>query len=400
MMADIRTRVAIVAAVTTVVLLSIVSALSFVALVDATRASQRNVLHQRLDNLERRLALDDEAVTTGDRNLLIVPAGEAVPATRPGTLQVVRASADPEIEAFVGRVSTIQIDRVFATIRIGLWVSVLLVGLLVGAMAWMVVDRSLSPVRRLTRQARAIEANESTELLPETGSDDEIGELATTLNMMLRKLRASDADRRRFVSDASHELRTPLMVLTADAEYALEHAADREALARSVLTQSERLTTLVDDMVTLASIDERPAPPDRRMTVGQVLAAAGTDIGGDGLEPAVSSESIPDVSRAVSNIVANAQRHATGTVAVAATRAADSVVITVDDDGPGVPVEERLLIFKRFYRPDGSRARPGGGAGLGLAIARAEVNRVGGTIAVDDGPLGGARFTLTIPLGT
>lgn len=400
MTTDIRTRVAALAAAATILLLSIVGASSYVALVNATRQSQLDLLEERLDNLEQRLVAGDELSPRLqlDLSLRVIRAGEDLPGTRPGTLQVVRPSDDPEILALVGRVSTIQIDRTLATLRIGLWISVLMIGLLVGGTTWLVVDRALSPVRRLTERARAIEANQSTELLPVTGSGDEIAELATTFNTMLRKLRLSDSERRRFVSDASHELRTPLMVLTADTEYARDHGTDAAELARSVLDQSTRLTALVDDLLTLASIDEGQTTADQVLTVGNVLTEAGAADHAGELDRHLSAIRIPDVSRSVSNIVANAERHKAAMLDLSASASGDTVTITVDDDGPGVPAEERTEIFKRFYRPDGGRTRVEGGAGLGLAIAKAEIGLAGGTISVDDSPLGGARFSITVPI--
>ncbi|MGI9599257.1 MAG: sensor histidine kinase [Acidimicrobiales bacterium] len=402
MTTDIRIRVAAVAAIATVVLLSVVSALGFVALVNVTRQSQLDQLNERLDGLERQLVAGDAEVSARlrlDFSLRVIRPGDAPPpAPQVGTLQVVRTVDRPEVVAIVGRVSTRQIDQTLATVRTGLWISVLVIGLLVGAAAWLVVDRALSPVRRLTEEVKAIEANQSKRLLPVTASGDEIAELASTFNAMLTKLRAADSDRRRFVSDASHELRTPLMVLSADAEYALDHGGDTTKLAESVLSQSDRLSTLVDDLLTLASIDEGQTATAEVRTVGEILAEVADGLLSADLDPVALSVPIADVTRSIANIVANAKRHARSRVEVGLTTAEGWAVITVDDDGPGIPADQRVDIFKRFYRPDTGRARVDGGAGLGLAIARAELTQAGGTVAVDDGPLGGARFSITVPI--
>ena len=419
MTADLRIKVALVAAFATVVLLSLVSALGYVAMVDAARQSQLDLLDDRLAELERRLAQGDELSRSLqlDLSLQVIRVGQPVPESRAGVLQVVRQSDDPDVEALVGRVSTREIDQTLATVRTALWISVLVVGLLVGAAAWFVVDRALAPVRRLTARARAIEANQSLDLLPVTDSGDEIAELAATFNTMLAKLRTADFERRRFVSDASHELRTPLMVLTADAEYTLSqldagnnHGGNNfggSELARSVLTQSERLTGLVDDLLTLASIDEGRYTQPAVSTVAALVERVGADgVVEITIQPQVAECLIPDIYRALANIAANAHRHASTRVAVTAETGDPShddesqtgaIIIVVDDDGPGVPADLREFVFERFARVQDARTRDDGGAGLGLAITRDIVERHGGTIVYDIDHLDGARFVIDIP---
>lgn len=400
MKSDIRIRIAFVSALATIVVLSTISALGYVATVNATRNSQIDFLNEQIDGLVDRFAAGDDALAAQlqlDLSLRVIREGDPIPADGPATLQVVRESPLPGVDAIVGRVSTRQIDSTLESVRVGLWLSVFVIGMLVGAAAWVVVDRSLAPVRSLTKQARAIEANQSDQLLPEPATGDEIAELAATFNSMLRKLRLADSDRRRFVSDASHELRTPLMVLLADAEYALEHGADPAELALSVQAQSERLTRLVDDLLTLAALDEEQVAAVETATVADVLASLATD---PATRPsaAVAALTIPNVAHSIDNIVANAERHKTSAVAIDVMAADGTVVITVDDDGPGIPAGERDDIFARFYRPNPSRARSDGGAGLGLAIAHAEVSHAGGHITVADSPLGGARFQVVVPI--
>lgn len=400
---DLRLRVALLAALATVVVLSAVSALGYVATVDAARQSQIDLLNERLDQVEQRLidGVDGELLRRSqlDLSVQVIRSDEPVPESRPGILQVVRPLEDHRVTALVGRVSTREIDQTLATIRTALWISVLVVGLLVGAGAWLVVDRALAPVRRLTARARAAEENRSLELLPVTTHGDEIGELATTFNSMIVKLRTADSERRRFVSDASHELRTPLMVLSAEAEYALDHRPESAELAGSVLRQSRLLTALVDDLLTLASIDEGGRAESTNIPVPDLLERAGVDdVHRRGLEAGLMTTLVPDVSRAVANVVANARRHATSSVDVGVELRDRSVAVVVDDDGPGVPIDERADIFRRFYRPDGARSRSDGGAGLGLAIAKATVNQAGGTITVAESPRGGARFAITVPV--
>jgi len=395
-------------------LLSPVGAAGYVALVDAAHDSQALILEQRLDELAERIEGGDGQLTTSlraDATLRVIRVGETIPEEPPGTLSVVRSHPSDEIEALVGLVPTGRIDSTFDTIRTALWISIAAIGVLVGLIAWVVVDRSLAPVRRLTRQAEANMSSKSLEPLPVTREGDELSELATTFNSMLARLRSADVERRRFVSDASHELRTPLMVLSADAEFALDHPTPATQpktteLATSVLRQSSRLTELVDDLLTLAALDESEAQlgtadrhdPGPVRPVGEVLAAADATALAPHLPESVASAVIPDVSRSIANLVANARRHRTSrhTLDVVADR--DAVIVIVDDDGPGVPESEREEIFKRFYRPDDGRVRPDGGAGLGLAIVKAEVAEVGGAVSVGDSPLGGARFIVEVPV--
>ncbi len=395
----IRTRVAVVAAIATVALLSIVGAIGYVAAVAATRQSQEDLLNERLDSLESKLAEGETPLTAQlelDTSVRVIRAGQGLPAPASGVLQVVRESDAEDIDYLVGTASTVQLDRTFGTIRRGLWVSIGLTGLLVGFIAWLVVDKALAPVRLLTSEAEAVEADSSKELIQVGAAGDELSHLATTFNRMLTKLRAADVDRRRFVSDASHELRTPLMVLTADAEYAAANGGEIDTLATSVLEQSARLTSLVDDLLTLASFDEQQHWVSEPITIVDVLATAQVEEQRAIVDDDDRQRRIPNVSRAVGNIFSNAERFSATAVNIHVACNGGLVTFTFDDDGPGVPVAERDEIFKRFYRADESRTRPRGGAGLGLAIARAEVHRAGGSITVSESPMGGARFIVTV----
>ncbi len=404
----IRTRIAATAAISAIALLSLVGTVGYLSLVEFTRQSQIDLLNARLDEVEADLADGDDirpsaSIRVGS-SVAVIERGEDIPSTPSESIQVVRTVDDPEVGALVGIISTRQIDAALSTIRIGLWISVLVTGLVVGGITWVMVDQALAPVRRLRAQAEAIEADPSADLLPLGPAEDELAELAATFNTMLTKLRTADDERRRFVSDASHELRSPLMVLAADADYALQRPdPDSEAqladLAESVRAQTSRLAALVDDLLTLAALDEEWPDERTRRPLGDVLLAASA---ADVSLPVLSEEAeqllVPDVSRALTNLVANARHHSRDRVAVEVDLTSTELSIAVNDDGPGVPAAEREHIFKRFYRLDAGRSRTDGGAGLGLAIAKADADRVGGSVSVGTSPLGGARFTLTAPL--
>ena len=405
----IRAKVAMAAAIATVSLLSLVAAFGYRSMVAATRESQIDLLDSRLDDLEERLASGDDRVVGSlqiDSGLRVVRAGSALPPQIPATLRIVREHPDPDIRALVGVVDTRRIDGTFDTIRISLWIAVVVTALVVGATSWVVVDRALSPVRRLTRQAETNMASRSLDPVTADGTNDDIDNLANTFNAMLDRLRNADAERRRFVSDASHELRTPLMVLSADAEYVLDHPdasakPEAEELATAVLDQSTRLTELVDGLLTLATLDEEQPMTAGPISVATLLTSADANSLLAGPPPA-TEVLVPDVSRSLINVLANALRHHQNQIEleVSVDQERQAVSFIVDDDGPGVPEAERENIFQRFYRPDHGRTRSEGGAGLGLAIARAEIAQAGGTVAVSDSPMGGARFVITVPISS
>lgn len=396
----IRTRVAVAAAIATVVIFSAVGAIGYVAVVDATSNSQTAALNTRLDALEARLAAGTELTSELrlDASLVVVRTGESIPAVQENTLQVVRESALSNVVALVGVAPTRQIDETFQTIRRALWISIAVAGLAVGCISWLAVDRSLAPVRRLTKEAADIDTSRSPDLLPVSEAGDELADLATTFNSMLVRLRTADTDRRRFVSDAAHELRTPLMVLQADAEFAIDNGGDPKELAGSVLTQSNRLTSLTDDLLALAALDEQPAEGRSELTVADLVARVHTEHLVRPLRADHRALVVPDISRSLVNVLANAERHSASRVELAVAGMDGLVSITVDDDGVGIPASQRADVFKRFHRADTARGRNDGGAGLGLAIAHAEIGRAGGVISVGDSPLGGARFTIEVPV--
>lgn len=408
MSSGIRTRIALAAAVCVVVLLSTAGTIGYLILVNFTRESHIALLDDRLDEVENLVEAAGPVQLSAsfrvDSNIRVVKPDEELPAPEAGTLQVVRLSDRDDVQALVGVVSTRQIDATLSNVRTVLWFSILLTGLTVGVITWVVVNQALAPVRRLRKQAEAIADDPTSELLPDDATGDELSELASTFNTMLTKLRAADDERRRFVSDASHELRSPLMVLTADAEYALRHVGrssggEAVELAEAVQTQTDRLTTLVDDLLTLAALDEGLVHEQPARLLPEVLATADhTGVTMPVLEEWERRVLVPDVTRALANLVANAVRHHEDTVEMSVDVSVDAVTIAIDDDGPGIPEHEWEHVFKRFYRPDTGRSRRDGGAGLGLAIAKADVDSVGGDLTLAASPLGGARFALTVPV--
>jgi signal transduction histidine kinase len=212
----------------------------------------------------------------------------------------------------------------------------------------------------------------------------------------------------RFVSDASHELRSPLARIQARLEVDLAHpdGADPFATGAAVLADARTMQRLVDDLLALAAADE--GSPRARVPVDLddvVLAEAalrrvdgGIDVDTSGVSGARVEGDPADLARVVGNVLDNAVRHADRLVRVGLGERGQAAVLTIDDDGPGIPPGRRAQVFERFARIDDARTPGSGGTGLGLAIARDLTERNGGTIAVGDALLGGARFVITFPV--
>ncbi|PYE20643.1 heavy metal sensor kinase [Williamsia limnetica] len=302
-------------------------------------------------------------------------------------------------------------DAVDAT-RTLLFFAVPVVVVFVGLTCWIVVGRALRPVERLRREAEQVTAADLSRRVGIPGSGDEIDRLASTLNGMLGRLETSQVRQQRFVSDASHELRSPISSLRQNAEVALSYPGQipPDEFAATVKAESERMGGLVDGLLLLARADEATLHLALREVdlddvalreVSRVRADAGElIIDGSKIEAARINGDEAMLGRAVRNLVDNAVRHARGRVAVSTHVVGGHepvAVVVVEDDGAGVPEDQRERIFERFVRMDESRARDAGGAGLGLAIVAEIVAAHEGSVHVVDSLLGGARFEIRLP---
>jgi signal transduction histidine kinase len=276
-----------------------------------------------------------------------------------------------------------------------------LLTLFVGALTWFAVGRALRPVEAIRRRADVISHSTLTERLPEPGTRDEVARLTGTLNEMLDRLDDGARRQREFVADASHELRTPLAAMRADVEVALRRDADWPAVARRLLGDHRRLDRLTGDLLLLARLDDRPRGASEEVRLDEVVAGELSVVQRVEMEvdlaPVVVTGAVPELTRMVRNLLDNADRHAATRLAVRLSVEAGAAVLTVDDDGPGVPAAQRDRVFDRFFRLDQSRARTSGGAGLGLAMARRIARGHGGDITVGVAPSGGARFVVRLP---
>ncbi|HEY5053116.1 MAG TPA: ATP-binding protein [Solirubrobacterales bacterium] len=295
-----------------------------------------------------------------------------------------------------------DVEKTFLVVGGAALVAALLAGYLLAA-------RTASPLRRYAATAAEIDAGDLTPRL-EPGPADaaELRTLAEAFNHMLDRLDQAFARQRRFVSDASHELRSPLTAIRGQLEVlARADSPSIEEIRRvetMTMTEMRRVERLVDDLLTLARLDEGVGPALRKVQTASFLRglAGGTD--GEAVElgdlTGGTVEADPDLlAQVVRNLLTNARRHAgpDGRVALSARADGANLLVVVDDDGPGIPPEQRERVFDRFHRNEPSRDRVSGGSGLGLGIARSIVEMHDGRIWVEDSPLGGARVCFDLP---
>ncbi|MBC6470213.1 HAMP domain-containing histidine kinase [Actinomadura alba] len=282
------------------------------------------------------------------------------------------------------------------------------VALLITAMMTMgvyrAVGRTLAPVEAIRAEMDEITASDIHRRVPVPGSQDEIGVLATSVNSTLARLEAAYSQLRRFTSDASHEVRSPLTAIRAQMEEALMYPDDTDwpQIGQAVLAATDRLQELVTDLLLLARLDAGAALPrdptdltgivetelNRRTHAVEVVR---------NLQPGVLARfDRTQITRLLSNLVDNAERHATSQITITVRGDGCEAVVEVTDDGAGIPAEAREVVFTRFVRLDTARDRDAGGSGLGLAIARQIAEVHGGTLTVEDSERG-ARFILRLP---
>ncbi|MFN8234306.1 MAG: HAMP domain-containing sensor histidine kinase [Actinomycetota bacterium] len=320
-------------------------------------------------------------------------------------------------------VVAIPLDDVLSTLR-RLVVVMLVVGVVVlvavAAFARWRVRAGLRPLEEMGETAGAIAAGDLTRRVEPADERTEVGRLGLALNAMLTQIesafeerRASEERLRRFVADASHELRTPLTSIRGYAELFRRGAADRpEDLSKAmgrIEAEAARMGILVEDLLLLARIDEARPLERERLDISELAAQAVQDarivapdrsleliaagpvwVIGDGVR----------LRQVLDNLLDNVRSHTPegSRSVIGVARDGDDAVLTVEDDGPGLDVEDPDKVFERFFRTDASRSRSGGGSGLGLSIVAAVVAAHGGTVHADRSPLGGARFRVRLPV--
>jgi signal transduction histidine kinase len=270
---------------------------------------------------------------------------------------------------------------------------------------YLVAVRTASPLRRVAATATKVDAGDLTPRLDaDPAAPAELRTLAEAFNHMLDRLDHAFARQRQFVSDASHELRSPLTAIRGQLEVLARQenpdATEVRRVEALAMTEMRRVERLVEDLLALARFDEGVAPTLAEVEAASFLhdlAAAENPTTALGELAAGTLAVDPDlITQVVRNLLANAHRHA-GRVSLSSEAAEDHLVVSVDDDGPGIPPAERERVFDRFHRSETSRDRASGGSGLGLGIARAIVSMHGGRIWVEDSDLGGARVRFVLP---
>jgi signal transduction histidine kinase len=268
--------------------------------------------------------------------------------------------------------------------------------LIVGATAvvWWVTGLALRPVERLRAAAADLAADPGRSPappLPVPDADDEVARLGRTLDGLVIAVRHLVAREREFVADAAHELRAPVASMRVQIDVARAHPTivDLPVLLQDLDHEVDRLSALTADLLALGRAGSRA---DSLRVAVDLRALAGAE--GDHVMVLGDPESL---ARLVDNLVTNAHRYGHRT-RVTTTELDGAAVLDVDDDGPGIAVEDRGKVFDRWVRLDSARTRSAGGAGLGLALVREIARAHGGEVSVETSPLGGARLRVTLPL--
>ncbi len=286
-----------------------------------------------------------------------------------------------------------------------------------------IASRAMRPIASLTATAREIaDTRDPSRKVPQPRAEDEIGELARTLDAMLRSLDAARTEResalqkqREFVADASHELRTPLTSVLANLELLQAslrspgQAEDREMID-SALRSSRRMSRLVGDLLLLARADAGRSGERRRCDFAEIAGNAAVEVAPvlgerelsvDNDHPIFVEGNPDELHRMVVNLLDNASHHTPprSHIELRLHSTAEAAVLEVADDGPGIAPELREQVFDRFVRGAGpADVATGPGTGLGLAIVRSVATSHGGTVEATESQWGGALFRVRLPL--
>lgn len=352
-----------------------------------------------------------EAAETGASTVVITPAPDVqvrIHATpweaSDGTLTGIVAAGQ----------STAFVDEQITGLRAVLWVTGIITLLAASVVAWLVSGRALKPLQELVETTDRIgQTGDLSRRLAPNSSRDEVGRLTTSFNTMLdeletaqRRLGQSLAAQQRFVADASHELRSPLTTIRNNAGFLVDRPdaepADRAEALADITAEAERMTRLVDDMLTLALADtDAPlarAPVDLSAVVHEAARRArrhGVPVVPTAHGAAVVMGDRDALERLVWILLDNAAKHGWGDIELTLTISSGTATIEVSDEGPGIPADQLERVFDRFHRIDASRSPAG--AGLGLAIAREIVEAHGGSIVAHNNGEG-ATFRAQLPL--
>jgi len=363
-----------------------------------------------------------------------VPAAPRIPAAIPlrtlftvgsvgssGLRYRVYAQRDPEDSGVT--IVAVPLNEVDQTLNRLLLVEALVIAgvlLALGLTAFFVVRLGLRPLSRMEVTAGEIAAGELSRRVSPATARTEVGRLGLALNAMLERLEQAFAERqaseehlRQFLADASHELRTPLASIRGYAELfrmgATRNEEGTEMAMQRIEDESKRMGVLVEDLLTLARLDEAPELRRQPVDIAQMTRHAVEDarataperpISVEGPASAVVSGDPHQLHQVLANLMRNALVHTpAGTpIEVGVEDDGETVTMSVRDHGPGLPEEAREHLFDRFWRSEGGRERGKAGAGLGLAIVQGIVDAHHGRISAANAPGGGAVFTVSLPL--
>jgi signal transduction histidine kinase len=280
------------------------------------------------------------------------------------------------------------------------------------ALTWVAARAALQPITTMRREVERIGLDDLHRRLEVPPSRDELRRLARTLNAMLARLDEAALRQRRFIADASHELRTPVAGLRAAVDVGMRHfdRVDPSEVLGDVQHETDRLERLVVDLLDLARLAEaRSGLAMSPVDLGDLVMDAVDRL--HRTRPCVTVD-VRRVSRAwvrgdgaalgrmVANLLDNAARYGDGRIDVALRTSGEDVHLVIDDNGPGVPEDQRCRIMEPFVRLDEARGHESGGTGLGLALVCGVAEHHGGDVAVDDSPWGGARLVVRLPLAS
>ncbi|MCA9918599.1 MAG: HAMP domain-containing protein, partial [Anaerolineales bacterium] len=290
---------------------------------------------------------------------------------------------------------------------------VLLLSTLGGAF---LAGRALQPVAAITHTAQTINAENLSHRIEMKLPDDEVGQLAQTFNAMLERINRAFERERQLTSDVSHELRTPLGMLKT--QLSLARSRPREAATLLQMMDDmegdvDRMTRLVEQMLTLARVEQRGLTQLEPVDCAQLLREVVADLRLSAQEHNVTLQlTLPSqveffmvaddarLRQVFVNLIENGIKYSPegGVVQITAVRHWQQIAISVTNEGVGIPSEHIPHLFERFYRADDARARTTGGFGLGLAITKAIVEAHGGSITVASEPGKGSTFTVQLPV--
>lgn len=299
------------------------------------------------------------------------------------------------------------------TAAVALAITIPIIVGIVGVATYLLVGIAFKPVESIRRRVSAISSADLTERVPVPSTEDEIARLAVTMNEMLTRVQAGQLAQQGFIGDASHELRSPLatIIATLDLARTRQSGLDDDLISGTLLPEAQRMQQLVDDLLLLATADERGLHPrlvdvdlddlvhQESGRIRTVIAATGRDIRvRSNCPPIRLSADAGQLARVIRNLLENAVKHARTEVVVTARVVDATALITVADDGPGIPAGDRERVLQRFVRLDPDRSRSGGGTGLGLAIVTEIVRAHHGELLLEDAPSGGALVAVSLPL--